>query len=273
MFAEPLAALRRCVGTVPTMPDTDPLDVASRLVADLFPDALAAFLGGSALTSRRTASSDLDILVVANLDAPYRETLRYDGWVVELFVHSPTSLQHYWDKGVADRRAVLLRFCGEGRALVSRDGVATELAAEARRRLLAGPPAPAADVVRWQRYALTDALDDFRDCRDDVEAAFVAAALVTAASELVLLVANAWTGSGKWLPRRVSEVDPQLPLRLVTAQRAALAGDRAPLVELVKDVLERSGGPLTEGLRLVGEAPKAAATTPLPSPGSQRRLT
>jgi hypothetical protein len=42
----------------------DPVNVATRLVGELFPGAHAAFLGGSAPTANRTARSDLDIVVV-----------------------------------------------------------------------------------------------------------------------------------------------------------------------------------------------------------------
>jgi hypothetical protein len=51
---------------------------------------------------------------------------------------------------------------------------------------------------------------------------------VTTACELVLLLAtNRWTGGGKWLPRRLAEVDSDQPGRLVEAQRAAFSGERA----------------------------------------------
>ena len=56
----------------------EPLPAAQALVASAFPDALAAFLGGNVLSARRTATSDLDILVVVpGPPAPYRETIRY----------------------------------------------------------------------------------------------------------------------------------------------------------------------------------------------------
>ena len=64
-------------GTVHRVLNDDPLKVAARLVAERFPDAAAAFLGGSVLTTRRTATSDLDIVVLLEgRPAPFRETLR-----------------------------------------------------------------------------------------------------------------------------------------------------------------------------------------------------
>jgi hypothetical protein len=41
--------------------------------------------------------SDLDIVVVPDAAlAPYRETLRYQGWPVELFAHTIDSLDVWW---------------------------------------------------------------------------------------------------------------------------------------------------------------------------------
>ena len=75
------------------MERTDPLVAAQRAIDSMFPSAAAAFLGGSVLTARRTDYSDLDLVVVVDqLSAPYRETLRTEGWLVELFVHTEDTL-------------------------------------------------------------------------------------------------------------------------------------------------------------------------------------
>lgn len=201
---------------------TDPVDVAATLVRERFPEAHAAFLGGSVLTSRRTPTSDLDIVVVlAGPPAPFRETLRCGGWVVELFVHTPSSLQHYWRKDAAERRTPLLRICAEGHVLVSHGGAADSYAAQALKRLGEGPEPPAAETLDLKRYLLTDLLDDLRGCTEKVELGYLASALVLAASDFVLLAENRWAGGGKWLPRRLAEVDHDLPRRLVEGGLAA----------------------------------------------------
>src|ERR1022692_5262518 len=77
----------RCVDRAVMMADMDPVADAADLVRDRFPDALAAFLGGGVLSACRTATSDLDIVVLlAGPPAPYRESLQFRGWPVELFV-------------------------------------------------------------------------------------------------------------------------------------------------------------------------------------------
>jgi hypothetical protein len=235
----------------------DPVDVATRLVKARFPQAHAAFLGGSAPTSRRTPWSDLDIVVVMDGEpASFRETLRHDGQLVEWFVYTPTSLRHYWRQNVSNRRTPLLRMVAEGVPLIGADGPAETYRVEAAAILTAGPPAPTADQVAFQRYLVTDLLDDLRGCSDPVEIVFLASTLVLAASDLVLLSGNRWSARGKWLPRRLAEVDPELPARLAAAQRAVITdGDREPLVTAVLAILDHSGGPLQEGFRLAGEDP------------------
>lgn len=74
----------------------DPVAAACALVGEQFPAARAAFLGDGVLSPRRTATSDLDVVVVlAGPPAPYRESLRWRGWPVETFVHDRDSLESF----------------------------------------------------------------------------------------------------------------------------------------------------------------------------------
>lgn len=238
------------------MEQVDPVDLATRLVKQTFPEAQAGLLAGSVLTERRTATSDLDVVVVLDgPPAPYRETLRTDGWVVELFVHTAASLRHYWTQDAAARRPVLLRMCAEGHVVASRDGAAERYAEEAAAWLLAGPAQPARDLVDRQRYMTTDLLDDLRGAADVAEAGYIAAALMQAVSDLLLLTENRWSGTGKWLARQLSQADAELPTRLVAGQHHASRGDTSLLQEVAVEVLHRAGGPLTEGYRAQGEDP------------------
>ena len=68
------------------------LTTARTLVEERCPDAVWAILTGSALGPRRTAGSDLDIVVLREDGPTYRESLRFRGWPVELFVQTPEAL-------------------------------------------------------------------------------------------------------------------------------------------------------------------------------------
>ncbi len=101
----------------------DPVRDAAALVGERYPAAVAAFLGGGVLSARRTATSDLDIVVVlSGPPAPFRESLRWRGWPVELFVHDAASLEHFFGKDAARRRPTLARMCTSGVVLAGADG-------------------------------------------------------------------------------------------------------------------------------------------------------
>ncbi len=232
----------------------DPIGDVRALVAERFPEALAVVLAGSVLTPRRTPASDLDVVVLlAGLPAPYRETIRWRGWPVELFVQTHASAQWFWDDETLRRSSPLLHMCAEGRVLVDVDGAGIWLQSQARARLVAGPPVADLTTIDRHRYLLTDALDDLAACHDVGERAFVADVVLQSTARLALLHARRWQGGGKWLYRRLSELDPDLARRLVAAQREALDGDVTPLIAAVHQVLGRVGGPLAEGYREGGE--------------------
>ena len=119
----------------------DPVTAATSFVAERFPGAAAAFLGGSVLTEHRTPTSDLDVVVVLDgPPAPYRETCEQDGWIVEAFVHTRESLEQFWARDAARRVPSLIRMCAESVPLVDAAGIAAQVQAEAAARLAAGPP-------------------------------------------------------------------------------------------------------------------------------------
>ncbi|HUW77809.1 MAG TPA: nucleotidyltransferase domain-containing protein [Candidatus Nanopelagicaceae bacterium] len=235
----------------------EPVDAAQRIVEESFPTAIAAFLAGSVLTSQRTETSDLDIVVVLpGAPAPFRNTLRMYGWVVELFVQTPTSLEHYWTSEAASWRSTLLRMCVDSHILTSFGSTALDIQTEARMRLVKGPPPVPVETLMHRRYLLTDLLDDLRGATAQAELAFIASTLLIAASELFLLAQSHWLGAGKWLSRYFADLDAPLLERLVNGQLAVLVqSDRGPLIRAVVEVLDLAGGPLTEGYRVDGEDP------------------
>lgn len=115
------------------------------------------------MTGRRTAMSDLDIVVLLHGDpAPYRASLRSDDWPVEMFVHTEATWYGYVEREVRKRRSPLLWMCADGELLFDTDGVGARIAAEARKLTAAGPPMVSADEIDDRRYAITDLLDDLK---------------------------------------------------------------------------------------------------------------
>ncbi|MEU3829077.1 nucleotidyltransferase domain-containing protein [Streptomyces sp. NPDC029080] len=243
----------------------NPVEQARRLVRDRFPAALAAVLGGSVATGRATAGSDLDIAVlVGDGGETCRETIRFEGRVVELFIHTRAGLADLFAADVATRRAVLQNVYATGVVLVDAAGDAGRARARAEEDLRNGPPALAPEVVETRRYGLTDALDDLADAGDRIERLAVAGHVLGAAADLLCDHHHAWIGGGKWLPRRLLEADGERGAALLEGHLLLCSsGDPKPLIDAASQVLALVGGPLREGYRRTWRGViESAAVTP-----------
>ena len=229
----------------------DPVRAARAFVADCFPTAWAAYLGGSTGTVFQSPTSDLDIVVVLDGEpAPFRQTLRHDGWLVEVFAHTVASFDAFVERETAGRRSPLLHMCALGQVLVDRDGGAVGLQERAQARLAAGPALLSVTEREDRRYLISDLLDDLTGCQDGDELIFIGVRLLTAVGELVLLEKRVWLGRGKWLLRRLRQTDPGTCEQLVGGFRGLVAGGNpAALRQAAEVVLNRSGGRLMEGYR------------------------
>lgn len=226
----------------------DPLTDARALVAERFPAALAAFLGGGVLSEHRTATSDLDIVVLlAGPPAPYRESLHWRGWPVELFVHDRASVETYFAVDAAERKPTLARMIAAGTQLAGSGETGAQVRELARSVLAAGPPALTAAELQLRRYGLTDLLDDLAGSTDAGETSVICWTIWTHAAELALLLAGGWLGGGKWLLRELRAADPALAAELVGA-----IGDPPGLATAADKVLDRAGGRLWAGYRVAG---------------------
>ncbi|MFI6350165.1 nucleotidyltransferase domain-containing protein [Streptomyces sp. NPDC050560] len=236
-----------------------PRDAARGAALRLHPDARAVVLGGSVLTSARTAYSDLDLVVLLDgAPAPYRLSLAEAGWPVEVFAHTVESWRGFVDRETARRRSPLLFLCARGELVHDRDGCGAALVAEARQRVAAGPRPIGAYELEPYRYALTDLLDDLRGCVDPAERTFVAAEIARRTAELAVLVRGGWVGTGKWAARRLREVAPETLREMEAAVRACLGDeDPHPLLDVAGAVLDEAGGPLWEGFRRAGDVAPA----------------
>ena len=227
----------------------DPEADARALVSDRFPAARAAFLGGGVLSARRTPTSDLDIVVLIDgPPAPYRESLRWQGWPVELFVQQAGTIGAWFAKDVARRHPTLARMCADGVILLDADGTGAIVRDQARAVLAAGPPRLEPAELDGRRYSLTDLLDDLAGSTDPGETAVISWHVITRSAELALVLAGAWLGGGKWLLRELRATDPRLADELIAAR-----DDPARLAGLADGVLARAGGRLWAGYRQDGK--------------------
>ncbi|MGW3013089.1 nucleotidyltransferase domain-containing protein [Streptomyces sp. NPDC001219] len=234
-----------------TAPSTAPTDEALRLVTSRYPHALGAMLGGSAARGRATPTSDLDVAVLLpDTDTSRREVIRHDGRLAEMFLHTLADLTGFfaWDR--ARRRGTVLFVYDQGVPLLDPHGHVARARAQARAVLASGPPP--LTPAEWERgrYLLTCFMDDLVDTppADRHEQLVLADSTLREAAHLLTAHHNAWTGIGKWLPRRLLSADPERGRALLDGHQAvAENGDPAPLAAAAEHLLDLLGGPLREG--------------------------
>lgn len=246
----------RCQTGVMTI---DGLDVARQLVQRDFPQARAAWLGGSVALGMATPTSDLDItILLAGPPAPYRASTHHASWPVELFIQTEASLEHFRAKEHAARRPATLRLIGRSHVLHDADGSGLRLRESYASQLALGPDPLTDQELRSARYRLTDLLDDLIGSKDPAERLMIAATLWHAAADLLLTGSRHWTGSGKWLHRELDAFDQSAGTvyapALADAVKSVAAGAIEPMVDAVTEILDRFGGRLFDGYRVGGPA-------------------
>lgn len=224
------------------------LDAAQAIVSDRYPNAVAAFLTGNAMTAPKESTSTLDIIIVLRGGpAPFRETMREYGWLAELYVHTPTSINYFSKLEAKGHRATTERMIVDGYIFLSVDGEADRIQTAAGKYLEVGPPQPSDDEINNRRSLLTDQLIDLHAASNQTELLYIVGQIVIGVSELALLSKRHWLATGKWLPRHLNVSDPELSARLVQATRSVVSeGDKKGLETIAREILDRVGGPLPE---------------------------
>lgn len=227
------------------------MDLARELVLELYPDARAAWLGGSVARGDASPTSDLDITVLH--DGPcLRRSLEYGGWPVELFVHNEKSLRHFADKDQARRQPTMMRLVGESVVLLDTDGSGARLQRAFRAEVAAGPKPLAADELNLLRYTVTDLLEDLAGAVGDTRLA-VASVLWQEAARLLLTGSGHWAGSGKGLLREVVAYDVAHGTDHATALLDGVRVQDGRLVAAVERILAAHGGRLFAGFELTAD--------------------
>lgn len=235
----------------------DGFETAGNLVYERFPQARAAWLGGSTVLGTATPTSDLDITVLlAGPPAPYRESLRYHRWPVELFVHTETSMEYFLATERTARKPTTLRLIGQTQILLDSDGSGAYLQERCAALLAAGPEPLSVEELRAERYGLTDLLDDLVGSRDDDERLLIAFNLWRATGELLLTGHGRWMGRGKWLHRELASFDREAGTdysrALAHGVRSVALGSVEPMADIVTRVLNEFGGRLFDGFKADG---------------------
>jgi len=231
---------------------------ARAVVASRYPEAKFAVVAGSIIRGEGTVLSDIDLVVLYDhVEAARRESFVVEGFPVEAFVHDAETLRWFMDQDVERGRPSIVNMVAEGRVIGPRPDCAEALKTEAAKRLADGPPSLSGEALNSLRYAITDLVDDLRGERTPQEMLAIGANLYQALADLALLGRGQWTGSGKWIPRLLAQLDEDVGHRFDDAFRYLfVAGQAGLLIALANAELARHGGPLFDGDRR--EAPVTA---------------
>lgn len=225
------------------------LAAAENLLANRFAGAALAFVAGSIMRGQGTTASDIDLVIVfPSLDRAWRESLFEAGFPVEVFVHDRQTLQYYLDKDVESGCPIMIDIVSSGRVIGSDAQLAQRLQSQAIAMMAQGPKLAEPDFD-WLRYRVSDLADDLRGDRPAAEIRAIAAQLYPLLADLMLLGRGMWTGRGKWAPRLLLRLKPELAEAFDRAFQHAVAGNAAPMLALADAELAGHGGPYFAGYR------------------------
>lgn len=226
------------------------IEVASQLVKERFSLAAQAWLGGSVALGQVTSTSDLDITILDESAVVHRESLKFAGWPVELFVHSEASIRHFVAKDIAQRKPSMARLIAKGIELLPGGG-GDAVRKHCEHVLAAGPGTLSTDALNGARYALSDLVDDLRGAEPGPVCTAIAVEAWRRAGDLLLAINGHWTGSGKWLVRELMSLDKSSgttwAMKLHESLQHAVAGETEALERVSAEVLAAAGGRLWEG--------------------------
>lgn len=226
------------------------LAAADRCLAARFTGAAFAYAAGSIMRGEGTNFSDIDLVVVfPSLERAWRESFMQDGFPVEAFVHDRQTLAHYLHADADSGYPVMIDMVATGAILGADIERARTIQAKAARMLAAGPKPLAGGNGDMLRYQVTDLADDLRGARPPEEVAAIAAQLYQKLADLILLGHGQWAGRGKWAPRLMRKLDPELAAEFEAAFVLAAEGDGARFLALADRVLAMHGGRHFDGFR------------------------
>jgi predicted nucleotidyltransferase len=229
-----------------------PLEAAQRVWRERYAGARVIFLAGSVMRGDATPASDLDIVVVFDeLPNAYREAFVFGGWPVEAFVHDPSTLREFFERGRKEGRPSLINMVLEGLEVPESVELSSELKREARELYEAGPPPFDESELQLRRYRLTDWIDDIRFPRSDEELTASGAWLYQDAADFYFRARGLWAAHSKTVPRRLRETDAAFAAEFIAAFEALFKEKRVePAIALVETLLAPFGGTLFQGFRM-----------------------
>lgn len=224
------------------------IEAARLFVSTHFPYCNVAFLTGSAARGEETPYSDLDILVISDVEpSAYIEAFHDYSWMIEVLMHNRESYRKFFEQDRLRGRPSLPHMFATGIVLTD-DGTAEDIQQEARALLESGPPRWSERDIQFARFVITNHLLDLEATLQSIDSIFAVSELAHTLHELVLRANRHWTGKGKRIIPAIRDYDPVLAQQFAdTFQRFFESGDVGLVIHFADTLLEPYGGRLFAG--------------------------
>lgn len=231
------------------------IQVTKEILQEKYPDAEFAFLAGSLVRGEATAFSDLDIVIIyQDLPNAFRESFYFDGFPIEAFVHTPETLNYFFEMDAESGIPSLPQMISEGIEVPNKTDLSEKLKNLAK-EVLENPPIASSEKLKRMRYAITDLVNDLRDPRSKEELTGTATELYNTLADFYLRSNGFWSGQNKSVPRVLQKYAPELKIEFCESfEELFTQGKTEEVIELTEKILMPHGGFLFDGLKL--DAPK-----------------
>ncbi len=225
--------------------------VTNEILRTKYPSAEFAFLAGSIVRGEATTFSDLDIVIIyKDLPNAFRESFYFQNLPVEAFVHTPETLNYFFEADSKTFVPSLAVMVAEGIEVPAKNDLSEKLKHLAN-DCLNNPPKISDEEIRNFRCWLTDLIDDIREPRSKAELTASGTTLYAALADFYLRTNGVWSAKSKSIPRSLRKLNPDFCQQFCESfEELFVKGKSAKIIKLTEIILEKHGGFLFDGVRL-----------------------
>ena len=236
------------------------IEVANNFVKEHHPKAKVAFAAGSMHRGEHKPHSDIDLVVLYdNQDLPeaYRESFDYQGWPIELFCQNANAFAYFIQKDREIAQCVIMHMVASGVIIPESNHEGLKLQEQAKAYIKAGPNPMQPHEIDFERYMISDMVDDLRDERSSEEYCAILSELYNKLGSFYLRANRQWSGKGKALARLLKAYNHDFAKEYQAAFQEGFQNNNIkPVIAIAEKILNPFGGRLWAGYKSL--APKEA---------------
>ncbi|HXH70669.1 MAG TPA: nucleotidyltransferase domain-containing protein [Pyrinomonadaceae bacterium] len=227
------------------------IEITNEILRTKYPSAEFAFLAGSIVRGEATTFSDLDIVIIyKDLANAFRESFYFQNFPVEAFVHTPETLNYFFEADAKSGVPSLAVMVSEGREVPAKNDLSEKLKCLAN-DCLNNPPKISEEEIRNFRCWITDLIDDVREPRSKEELTASGTTLYAALADFYLRTNGVWSAKSKSIPRSLQKLNPDFYQEFCESfEELFVWGKSVKVIKLAEIILEKHGGFLFDGVRL-----------------------